>query len=280
MFEEIENNTTPATEGTPRWVGLAVVALAAVSLLSLGVGWNATSHARNAEQSLALQTKSFQQNEDVLGQRLSQAEETSAQEQGELNLVSDKLKLTQGQLDAARKQVKQTRDDYSKQLNQVNTELKTKANQGDVDTLNGNVNGVKNDLETTKTTLQSTRDQFGTLIARNHEEVEQLRRQGERDYFEFTLSTKGAKQTVGGMQLELRGTSVKHNTFSLTVTVDDKRLDKNNRSLGEPIYFITQGARTPLELVVNQVGKNHVSGYLSVPKPEQPPTTASANSGN
>ncbi|MGO9640929.1 MAG: hypothetical protein ACLP1Y_06470 [Candidatus Acidiferrales bacterium] len=280
MFEEPENNTTPATEGTPRWVGLAVVALAAVSLLSLGVGWNATSHARNAEQSLALQTKSFQQNEDALGQRLSQAEETSAQEQGELNLVSDKLKLTQGQLDTARKQVRQSRDDYNKQINQVNTELKTKANQGDVDTLNGNVNGVKNDLESTKTNLQSTRDQFGTLIARNHEEVEQLRRQGERDYYEFTLSTKGAKQTVGGMQLELRGTSVKHNTFSLTLTVDDKRLDKNNRSLGEPIYFITQGARTPLELVVNQVGKNHVSGYLSVPKPEQPATTASANTGN
>jgi len=197
-----------------------------------------------------------------------------------MNLVSSKLQITQGELAAARKQVRQTRDDYNKQLNQVNSELKTKANQGDVDTLNTDVNGVKTDLETTKTSLASTRDQFGTLIARNHEEVEQLRRQGERDYYEFTLSAKGAKQTVGGMQIELRSTNVKHNAYSLTLVVDDKRLDKNNRSLGEPIYFITQGARTPLELVVNQIGKNHISGYLSVPKPEQPSTTASASSGN
>lgn len=280
MFEEQENKTTPSTEGTPRWIGLAVATLAAVSLVSLGVGWNATSHARNAEQNLTIQAKSFQQNEDALGQRLSQAEEANAQEQSEMNLVSSKLQITQGQLDAARKQVRQTRDDYNKQLNQVNTELKTKANQGDVDTLNTNVNGVKTDLDATKTSLASTRDQFGTLIARNHEEVEQLRRQGERDYYEFTLSAKGAKQTVGGMQIELRSTNAKHNAYSLTLVVDDKRLDKNNRSLGEPIYFITQGARTPLELVVNQIGKNHISGYLSVPKPEQPSTTASANSSN
>jgi hypothetical protein len=280
MLEEQEIKTTPSTEGTPRWVGLAVATLAAVSLVSLGVGWNATSHARNAEQNLTIQAKSFQQNEDALGQRLSQAEEANAQEQSEMNLVSSKLQITQGELAAARKQVRQTRDDYNKQLNQVNTELKTKANQGDVDTLNTNVNGVKTDLDATKTSLASTRDQFGTLIARNHEEVEQLRRQGERDYYEFTLSSKGAKQTLGGLQIELRGTNVKHNAYSITLVVDDKRLDKNNRSLGEPIYFITQGARTPLELVVNQIGKDHISGYLSVPKPEQPSTTASASSGN
>jgi len=282
MFEELDSKTTPSTstEGTPRWIGLAVVGLAAVSLVSLAVGWNATSHARSAEESLAVQTKSFQQNEDALGQRLSQAEEANAQEQSEMNLVTSKLQITQGELDNARKQVKQTRDDYNKQINQVNSELKTKANQGDVDTLNTDVNGVKTDLETTKTSLASTRDQFGTLIARNHEEVEQLRRQGERDYYEFTLSSKGAKQTLGGLQIELRSTNVKHNAYSITLVVDDKRLDKNNRSLGEPIYFITQGARTPLELVVNQIGKDHISGYLSVPKPDQPSTTASASSGN
>ncbi len=280
MFEEQENKTSPSTEGTPRWIGLAVATLAAVSLVSLGVGWNATSHARNAEQNLTIQAKSFQQTEDALGQRLSQAEEANAQEQSEMNLVSSKLQITQGELDTARKQVRQTRDDYNKQLNQVNTELKTKANQGDVDTLNTNVNGVKTDLDATKTSLASTRDQFGTLIARNHEEVEQLRRQGERDYYEFTLSAKGAKQTLGGLQIELRSTNVKHNAYSVTLVVDDKRLDKNNRALGEPIYFITQGARTPLELVVNQIGKNHISGYLSVPKPEQQSTTASASSSN
>jgi len=274
MFEEMEKKTTPATEGTPRWVGIAVVALAAVSLLSLAVGWNATTHARDAEQSLALETKSFQQNQDALSQRLSQAEETNAQQQGELNLVSDKLKLTQGELDSARKQVRQNHDEYNRQINDVNNQLKT--NQDNVNNLTGDVNGVKNDLASTRSDLASTRDQFGTLIAKNHEEVEQLRRQGERDYYEFTLSSKGAKQTLGGLQIELRGTNVKNNSFSIVVTSDDKTIAKNNRSLDEPIYIISQGARTPLELVVNQIGKNHISGYLSAPKPDLPATTASA----
>ena len=47
----------PAREGAPRWVWLAVIALAAVSALGLGVGWNATTQARRAEQALASQTR-------------------------------------------------------------------------------------------------------------------------------------------------------------------------------------------------------------------------------
>jgi len=39
-------------EGTPRWVWLSVIALAAVSVLGVGVGWNATTQAKRAEQAL------------------------------------------------------------------------------------------------------------------------------------------------------------------------------------------------------------------------------------
>jgi hypothetical protein len=59
--------------------------------------------------------------------------------------------------------------------------------------------------------------------------------------------------------------------------VDDMRLEKNNRAVDEPIYFYTQGTRTPLELVVNQISKNKITGYLSVPKAN--PTQASASAG-
>jgi hypothetical protein len=55
------------------------------------------------------------------------------------------------------------------------------------------------------------------------------------------------------------------------------RLEKKNRSVDEPIYFYTQGTRSPLELVVNQVGKDKVVGYVSVPK-IQPAGTSSASS--
>jgi hypothetical protein len=277
MGHEDEEVTTSETESTPRWVGIAVAALAVVSLASLGVGWNATTHARNAEESLATQGKSFQQNEDSLAQRLTQTEEANAQEQSDLNVVTNRLQLTQSQLDAARHQETQIKKDYTSQIDNVNSQLQTKASADDVKTLGGDVNGVKTDLESTKASLASTTDQFGQLIAKNHDEIDQLRRLGERDYYEFTLTSTSQKQTVGDMQIQLRGTNVKHSQFSLAMYVDDMRLEKNNRAVDEPIYFYTRGTRTPLELVVNQIGKNKITGYLSVPKSN--PTQASASTG-
>ncbi|MBZ5697207.1 MAG: hypothetical protein LAN18_01525 [Acidobacteriia bacterium] len=278
MSEEPEN-FQPTTESSPRWMGMAIVGLAALSLIGVGLAWNATSHARAAEQALSTQSKTFQQNEDRITQRVAQAEQTNAQMQGELNLVGDKLKLTEGQLAAARTQVRQTRADYTKKLSAmettVNGELATKANADDVAALGTDVNGVKTDLDSTKGNLQMLRSEHGELIARNHEELEQLRRMGEKDYYEFTLNSKGQKQHVGNMQVELRGVNAKKHQFTMALYVDDMRLEKKNKSINEPIYFYAGGSRAPLELVVNQVSNKKIAGYLSVPKAVA--TSAKAN---
>jgi hypothetical protein len=269
------------TEGTPRWVGLAVVVLAAVAVVALGVGWNATTQARNVGQTLASQTQNLRQSQDVLAQRLAQTEETNAQVRGELNVVTDRLKLTQGELSSARKYAKQVKQEDAKQLadmqNSVKSELATKASADDVNRLGGDVNGVKSDLEATKNNLQMARGEMGTLIARNHDEIDQLRRMGQRDYYEFTISRKGTRQKVGELMVELRGTNPKKNLYSVAIFVDDSRYEKKNRSANEPIYFYTRGTRTPLELVVNQVTKEKVVGYLSVPKVSQPQSQGTGN---
>jgi hypothetical protein len=258
MSDERDNfeSTTP-TEGSPRWMGLAVVGLAILSLVGVGMAWNATSHARDAEQALAAQAKTIQQNQDGMTQRVTQAEQTNAQMQGELNLVTDKLKLTQEQLAVARTQVKQSRADYTKKLTDVQTTLATKANSDDVAALDTDVNGVK---------TQQLRGEHGELIARNHEELEQLRRLGERDYYEFTLTAKGQKQRVGSMQIELRGASAKKHQYTVALYVDDMRLEKKNKSINEPVYFYASGSKQPLEMVVNSVANRKIAGYVSVPK--------------
>src|SRR6266478_4661312 len=231
------DNMQPATEGTPRWMGLAIVGLAVLSLVGVGMAWNATNHAHDAEQALtaqSAQSKTFQQNQDQLTQRLAQAEQTNAQMQGELNLVGSKLKLTEGQVAVARKQVKQERADYTKKLTDVETTLATKASTDAVNAIGTDVNGVKTDLDATKGSLQQLRGEHGELIARNHEELEQLRRMGERDYFEFTLSGKGQKQHVGSMQVELRGASAKKHQYTVALYLDDMRLEKKNKSITNP----------------------------------------------
>ncbi len=258
------------TAGTPRWLGIAVVVLAAVSLLALGIGWSASNAAKSAEQAVATDVKALKQNVDVLSKRLAQAEETNAQVQGELNVVTGRMKLTQGELQSARRQAKQIREDYSKQLSamesSVKSELAAKASAEDVNKLGTDVAGVRSDLDATKNNLQMARGELGTLIARNHEEVDQLRRMGQRDYYEFTLDRKGSRQKVGILQVELRSANPKRNQYTIALYVDDMRLEKKNKQVNEPIYFYTRGARAALELVVNQVGKNRVVGYLSVPK--------------
>lgn len=265
-------------DGAPRWVWLAVVVLATVSVLGLAVGWNATTQAKKAEQALATQTgqnKLVGQDLQALNQRLTQAEEINTQLQNQLVAVTDKMKMTQGEVTTARRQNGQIRDDYSKKLTSVQSELATKANAEDVKSLGGDINGVKSELESTKNNLDMTRTEFGTLIARNHDEIDQLRRIGERDYFEFTLTGKGNRSKVGDLMVELRGTNVKKNQFTVALYVDDMRLEKKNRALDEPIYFYTRGTRSPLEFVVNQIGKDKVVGYMSVPKAQ--PAQASAS---
>ncbi len=274
-----------ADEATaPRWVGIVVVALAVVSLVALGAGWTASTRSKQLEQSLAAQTQQFKQNDDVIGQRLAKAEDTNAQLQGELSVVTDKMKLTEGELAKARFQAKKIKEDDAKELaemqNQTNAQLATKASVDDVNKLGTDVTGVKTDLDTEKNNLQMARGEFGTLIARNHDEVEELRRLGERDYYEFTIDKKNSREKVGNLMVELHGTNLKRSQYGVTIFVDDQRHDKKNLTANEPLYFFQSGARAPLEFVVNQVGKDKISGYLSVPKANSTHAQASTSGGN
>jgi hypothetical protein len=263
-YQEPLNHTTT---GTPRWVGLAVAVLGGVSLLSLGVGWSALNHANGIEQTTQASVK---QANDALSQRLAKEDEINQALQSDLKVVTDKLNLTQGELVAARKQNKNATAKVDQKVdglaNSVKADLATKANVDDMNKLNGDVSGVKTDLDATKNNLQMARSEMGTLIARNHDEIDQLRRMGQRDYFEFTVTRKGGVQKVGSIQVELKDTNTKKNQYTINVLADDKNFEKKNRSVNEPIFFYTGGTRAALELVVNKVTKTTASGYLSVPK--------------
>ena len=270
------------TEGAaPRWIGIVVVVLAIVSLAALGVGWTASNRAASLQQTLAAQTRQMTQSDDVTNQRLAKAEDTNAQLQGELSVVTDKMKLTESELSRARAQAKKIKDEDDKQLtdltNNVNGQLATKASVDDVNKLGTDVTGVKTDLDATKNNLNLTRGEFGTLIAKNHDEVEELRRLGERDYYEFTIDKKDTREKVGDLMVELRGVNQKKNLYTVAIYVDDNRYEKKNRSANEPIYFFTHGSRAPLEFTVNQIAKDKIVGYLSVPKAN---TTHAQASGN
>jgi hypothetical protein len=280
-MSEYQEPVIVQTAEAPRWVALAVAVVAILSLIGLGLGWSAISHANSVEQSTQASVK---QTNDTLGQRLAKAEEQNQQLQSDLKVVTNKLNVTQSELIAARKQTKSATVAYEKKLNglqsSVSSELATKASADDVNRLNGDVTGVKGDLDATKSSIQMARSEMGTLIARNHDEIDQLRRMGQRDYFEFALTRKSGPQKVGGIQVQLKSTNVKKNRYTVDVLADDKSFEKKDRSVNEPIFFYTGGSRAALELVINKVTKTGATGYLSLPKSAGATTAASASAAS
>ena len=279
-MSDFMDSSNTSTTGTPRWVGLAVGVLGGLSLLGLGVGWSALSQAKSAEQSAQASVK---QANDALSQRLAKADEINQQMQSDLKVVTDKLNLTQSELIAARKQNKNATVAVDQKVTNLATsvkaELATKANTEDVNKLNGDVSGVKTDLDATKNSIQMARSEMGTLIARNHDEIDQLRRMGQRDYFEFTVQRKGGATKVGSIQIELKDTNTKKNQYTINVLADDNSFEKKNRSVNEPIFFYTGSTRSALELVVNKVTKTTATGYLSIPKAAGATSASTAASG-
>jgi len=274
-FQESAN-----TIEAPRWVGLAVAVLGGISLLSLVVGWSALNQAKGIEQTTQASVK---QSNDSLAQRLAKEDEINQQLQSDLKVVTDKLKVTHADLVAARKQNKNATTAVDQKVTNLATsvkaELATKANADDVNKLNGDVTGVKTDLDATKNSIQMARSEMGTLIARNHDEIDQLRRMGQRDYFEFTVQRKGGATRVGAIQIELKDTNTKKNRYTINVLADDNSFEKKDRSVNEPIFFYAGGTRAALELVVNKVTKTTATGYLSIPKTAGAATASTATSG-
>jgi small-conductance mechanosensitive channel len=279
MSDFLESSNT-STTGTPRWVGLAVGLLGGISLLSLGVGWSALNQAKSIEQATQASVK---QSNDALAQRLAKEDEINQQLQSDLKVVTDKLNVTHADLVTARNQNKNATTAVDQKVTSLATsvkaELAAKANSDDVNKLNGDVNGVKTDLDATKNSIQMARSEMGTLIARNHDEIDQLRRMGQRDYFEFTVQRKGGATKVGAIQIELKDTNTKKNRYTINVLADDNSFEKKDRSVNEPIFFYTGGNRTALELVVNKVTKSTATGYLSIPKSAGATSASTATSG-
>ena len=279
-MSDFHDSAIAHTSGTPRWVGLAVAVLGGISLLSLGVGWSALNEAKSAEQTTQA---SLKQANDALAQRLAKADEINQQVQSDLKVVTDKLNVTHADLVKARNQNKNATVAVDQKVNNLATsvkaELATKASTDDINKLNGDVTGVKGDLDATKNSIQMARSEMGTLIARNHDEIDQLRRMGQRDYFEFTVQRKGGATKVGTIQIELKDTNTKKNRYTINVLADDNSFEKKDRSVNEPIFFYTGGTRSALELVVNKVTKTTATGYLSIPKAAGATSASAATSG-
>ena len=256
----------------PRWVTILFVVLFAL------VGY--LLYAAYAERD-ALHKSQEDANKKTLAMatELDKTNSRIADLKGQLDVTSQKLGLTEDELARARGLAQSVKSEQQKsdaqlreQIGAVQADTTTKFGQMATQ-LNGtqtDLNATKADLEATKGQMQSMKGDLGVqsgLIARNHDEVEELKRLGERDIFEFTLS-KSAKgpDHVGPIQVQLKKADPKKYKYTVNVVADDKVIEKKDRTAGEPIQFYVRGVRAPYEIVVFDVTKDQVKGYLSTPK--------------
>jgi chromosome segregation ATPase len=272
------------------WQMPAIAILALIALGGLFFGWSNSAKLDAAKQAVTDQVKavqtSTQQDLSAMKDRLVTDEKTNTDLQGDLKVVTDKLKITQSQLKKARTEATQLNTETTQKLtaldSSVHSELATKATNDDVKTVDTKVTTVSTNLDKTNNDLSMARSELGTLIAKNHDEIDVLRRMGERDYIEFTIAGKNQPQKVGNVTVELKGVNEKHNRANLVVVLEDKKLEEKNRNINSPMILYPTGQRAPQaeELVINKIGKNSISGYLSVPKSGAQPATSASKSGN
>jgi chromosome segregation ATPase len=273
---------------------LLLVAIAVCLVLIAGVGYSSYSTRTVLEQRIATL-------EHDLNDQINAVKTNATDIASDVDVVTKRLGVTTQELENSRKFAERLRADQEKaqaQLASTANELATKANAAEVaevrqeattklaevqqsaDSKIGNVSGevtkVAANLDATRADLAASRREISDVrttlsqqIARNSSELNDLRKKGERDFFEFDIK-KPKKSTemarVGDIQLQLRRTDTKRAKYDVLIQVDDSKLEKKDRTANEPVQFLVGRDKLRYELVVNFVDKDRIRGYLSTPK--------------
>jgi len=207
---------------------------------------------------------------NLLSHRLDSADDQFARVSGELKVTGEKLGLTTEELARAKSLTASVRKQQQQAVQQLNDALVQKASAEDLTRLQSDadqrMSTLSGDLIRTNEALTGTKGELSGSIARTHDELIALAHKTDRDYYEFTLPRKGAKKKVGGVMIELDKTDTKRNRFTVYLSFDDKRVQQQNRGFMEPVLFYVGGASSPVELVVNKLGKGTIAGYVSTPR--------------
>jgi chromosome segregation ATPase len=273
-----------ATENKPK--GLAWIVLAGVVLWAAPIGflWS-----KMEQQRKDLTAEISALHESTAGE-ISSVRRTTTASSATSRETEDALRQ---QLDAARKQAaaaagkarteavqhaeelaQRLAEEQQKQQQAVAGELTglkdaTSAVDAKATEIGGEVKSVKSELDNTTAELKSVKGDLGVqsgLVATNAKELATLKALGERGYFEFNLTRTKEPQMVGSIKLALQKADPKRNRYTVTVLADDKKIEKRDKTVNEPVQFYLLGTRQPCEIVVNEVHKDRVVGYLAMPK--------------
>jgi len=155
----------------------------------------------------------------------------------------------------------------------VDTSAKLESVSDNLDNTTADVKRVEGNLENTAADVKRVEGDLNAVsgtVATNSKELAVLKEMGERNYFEFNLSKTKAPQKIGDIRIVLKKTDPKHNRYTVEVLADDKKVEKKDKTTNEPVQLYLSGSSQVYEIVVNQVKKNEVAGYVATPKVKLP----------
>jgi F0F1-type ATP synthase membrane subunit b/b' len=229
----------------------------------------AQSRIDKLEEATSVNTRTNRKTVDQLRDQLERARRQASLALGEAkDEALKKVDETRSALEAAQERAKQElSSDISKVRDNADSKISEVGTQ--VTAVKGDVASTKSELEKTVADLKRATgelDGHSVLIATNGKELQALQALGERNYVQFTIAKAKQSQKVGDVSVRLLRTDPKKNRYTIELTADDKTVEKRDRVVNEPLQFMTSKAKQPYELVVNDVKKDAIVGYLSIPK--------------
>jgi predicted nucleic acid-binding Zn-ribbon protein len=300
-----ENTTPPTTittiESSPRQATVWPWLLAGALAISLGANFYQSQKTTALSTDVgALRTEmatvknSLKDNEAQVKKSISGVEESLEATKQELTkkvaATQQTRVIVQRQVAAATAQIdNKWKKEHSETVAKINGDIAqvkdaALANQSKLSDMNNEVGAVKTDVGAVKTEIASTRSELDRtisdlkrvrgdmgemsgLIATNSKEVGALRELGERNYYEFSLTKSAGQQRVGDIQLSVKKADLKRSKYTLDVVVDDRHIQKKDKTVNEPVqFYVSTKTRQPYELVVYEVQKDRIVGYLATPK--------------
>jgi hypothetical protein len=151
--------------------------------------------------------------------------------------------------------------------------------QSQIDAQGKAIEETRNDIASTQGDLANTRTELTGSIARTHSELVLLQKKGERNYYEFDIRKSNQFQHEGPFGIRLKKANSKHQYADLELMVDDRNLSQKHVNLYQPVMFYTPDSPQPVEVVINDISKDHIHGYASAPKYSQSELATMSNAG-
>lgn len=153
--------------------------------------------------------------------------------------------------------------------------------QSQLDAQGKAIEDTRSQIASTQNDLASTRTELSGSIAHTHDELVVLQKKGERNYTEFDIAKSKEFQRKGPFSLRLKKANVKHQYADLELIVEDRNLSQKHVNLYQPVMYYTPDSQQPVEVVINDISKDHIHGYISAPKYRQSElASASSTSDN